>query len=232
MPFTDLLEIPFVKELINSSGSDTAIDVHNFEALRETIISHGSKAKREATERFESDMEKALAMHGLLPSKGHDKIRFSKSPENVLEHNCAFFRDLVQEGDPISYENTMKDGYSKVRHSYVFHSFMASLPTSNDYGYKQGIADARAMTIAKKLTDVLNIGELSMKELDALGDIFVCLRCDPLLRQKLTWQELVSECCMSALVSIDKTCRRLLTFSVKKMTIRRRSCLSYGPYFA
>lgn len=229
MPFTDLLEIPFVKELINSSGSDTAIDVHNFEALRETIISHGSKAKREATERFESDMEKALAMHGLLPSKGHDKIRFSKSPENVLEHNCAFFRDLVQEGDPISYENTMKDGYSKVRHSYVFHSFMASLPTSNDYGYKQGIADARAMTIAKKLADVLNIGELSMKELDALGDIFVCLRCDPLLRQKLTWQELVSECCMSALVSIDKTCRRLLTFSVKKMTIKRRSCLSYGP---
>lgn len=229
MPFTDLLEIPFVKELINSSGSDTAIDVHNFEALREIIISHGSKAKREATERFESDMEKALAMHGLLPSKGHDKIRFSKSPENVLEHNCAFFRDLVQEGDPISYENTMKDGYSKVRHSYVFHSFMASLPTSNDYGYKQGIADARAMTIAKKLADVLNIGELSMKELDALGDIFVCLRCDPLLRQKLTWQELVSECCMSALVSIDKTCRRLLTFSVKKMTIKRRSCLSYGP---
>lgn len=229
MPFTDLLEIPFVKELINSSGSDTAIDVHNFEALRETIISHGSKAKREATERFESDMEKALAMHGLLPSKGHDKIRFSKSPENVLDHNCAFFRDLVQEGDPISYENTMKDGYSKVRHSYVFHSFMASLPTSNDYGYKQGIADARAMTIAKKLADVLNTGELSMKELDALGDIFVCLRCDPLLRQKLTWQELVSECCMSALVSIDKTCRRLLTFSVKKMTIKRRSCLSYGP---
>lgn len=219
MPFTDLLEIPFVKELINSSGSDTAIDVHNFEALRETIISHGSKAKREATERFEFDMEKALAMHGLLP----------KSPENVLEHNCAFFRDLVQDGDPISYENTMKDGYSKVRHSYVFHSFMASLPTSNDYGYKQGIADARAMTIAKKLADVLNIGELSMKELDALGDIFVCLRCDPLLRQKLTWQELVSECCMSALVSIDKTCRRLLTFSVKKMTIKRRSCLSYGP---
>lgn len=232
LPFTALLEIPDVKDLISSSGTDHRVDAHDLEALRETIIEHGLAAKREATERCEPGMEKALTTHGLLPESSHGKTNKHRkdqslaSPVNVLEHKCAFFRDLLWDRDPMSFEST---GWAQVKHSYRFTGLM-TVPTGPEaYEYRSNVPDAQAMMIAKKLADVLDIGELTMKELDALGKIFVCLRCDPVLRQKLTWQELVSGGCITALLGVDITCYRLVTISVKKRTIKRQNRLVYGP---
>lgn len=232
LPFTALLEIPEVKDLINSSGIDQRADELDLEGLRETIIEHGLEAKREARERCEPAMEEALIIHGLLPARSHGKTNKRRkdksfgSSVNVLEHNCAFFRNLLRDRDPMSFEST---GCAQVKHSYRFTDLMA-IPTGPEaYDYRSNVPDAQAMMIAKILADVLDIGELTMKELDALGKTFVCLRCDPLLRQKLTWQELVSGGCITALLGVDITCYRLVTISVKKRTIKRQNRLVYGP---
>lgn len=111
------------------------------------------------------------------------------SPSKVLEYNCAFFRD------PTSEDYFCPKPFSRIMESDARTSLGTFWSSENDhcgtYAYKTNVPDVQVIMIAKALSENLELSGMTMKELDSLGSVFVCTRCDPLFSQTRDWQSLV-----------------------------------------
>lgn len=189
----EILLLPAVENLLNAKGLDSSITESDRQFIKDKIIEIGTKGNREATEFCQTSMMDAFRKCGLL-HHDYDKGRKGSnslliSPSKVLEHSCAFFRD------PTSQDHFIPKPFSRIMESDARTSLSTFWSSENDhcgtYAYKTNVPDVQVIMIAKALSENLELSGMSMKELNSLGSVFVCTRCDPLFSQTRDWQSLV-----------------------------------------
>lgn len=119
--------------------------------------------------------------------------------------NCAFFKSQwPNRGGPISMMDILDADWKSSKESYYHHT----RPTwQHTFRFANVESDPLAITTAIALARNLGVTHKSMVQLQALGRVFLCLRCEPDFRQVMDWKELVR-----GFVNIDiyarLTCRR------------------------
>lgn len=138
--------------------------------------------------------------------------------------NCAFFKSRwPNRGGPISMMDILDADWKSSEESYYHHT----RPTwQHTFRFANVESDPLAITTAIALARNLGVTQMSMVQLQALGRVFLCLRCEPDFRQVMDWKELVR-----GFVNIDiyarLTCRRSGTSLRldKKLRKWRISCI-------
>lgn len=138
--------------------------------------------------------------------------------------NCAFFKSQwPNRGGPISMMDILDADWKSSKESYYHHT----RPTwQHTFRFANVESDPLAITTAIALARNLGVTHMSMVQLQALGRVFLCLRCEPDFRQVMDWKELVR-----GFVNIDiyarLTCRRSGTSLRldKKLRKWRISCI-------
>lgn len=138
--------------------------------------------------------------------------------------NCAFFKSQwPNRGGPISIMDILDADWKSSKESYYHHT----RPTwQHTFRYANVESDPLAITTAIALVRDLGVYDMSMVQLQALGRVFLCLRCEPDFRQVMDWKELVR-----GFVNIDiysrLTCRRSGTSLLldKRLRVWKISCI-------
>lgn len=119
--------------------------------------------------------------------------------------NYAFFKSQWPNRDgPVSMVDILDADWKNSKQSY----YHPTRPTSHhSFRYANVESDLLAITTAMALARNVGVYDKSMVQLQALGRVFLCLRCEPDFRQVMDWKELVR-----GFVNIDiyarLTCRR------------------------
>ncbi|KAH8115088.1 hypothetical protein DFH11DRAFT_144926 [Phellopilus nigrolimitatus] len=184
---SEVFELPAAKEFIESDGTKTNIGVAQWLSIKQQMVEFSRVRQREIEEDCVSAIVTARRKAGLpaistiLIESSEDKreIRTGKSKSGgVLQHPTAFFggRCLKQ------FTGILEDRHEHCRGEFRWtrgNQWEPSQPTCNGILY----ADA--------LYSELDLPSTTMNDMLALGESFVCLRCDPTFRKLMTWIDLV-----------------------------------------
>lgn len=187
LSFGELLELPLVKEFLEGDSLDATIGEDVSEVIERTIVDIGTRNKGKVEWQAASDLMAAFSGYDLLPSGAQSPAEALPVDLSVLNHSCAFFRGRSSYSDGFrSFSDISQEFVEDTKGTYV----CADRHPIN-YLSELDIPHRRAISVAKRLVEKLDVVNSTMEELQELGNAFICTRCDPLFRRKRSWSSLV-----------------------------------------
>lgn len=176
-----LFALPAVNMFVEADGLDATMGADDEQAIKTAVLQLWSESERENIEHCTNSMSAAFADCGISSAN-----LGSIGASDVLEHICAFFQNPSYISRPaVSYRQVTLD-FSLYSGKKLFESVVPHID---------------AIKTAKKLSEDLDIGHITLERIAALGDVFACARCDGISNKTLSWSKLVrivlpySHCC-------------------------------------
>lgn len=181
--FGELLHLPAAVAYLRADGLDRTLSEANREVITNKILKLGALRKREIEEKIESRLMEALAEHDLLPFD----FKLPENHQNMMEYKCAFFAIKGLNLNCRTFENLLA--------LYEWETLFTYRANNRRLGIyekllEEHVPNIEACAVALKLTRAVGVGDLTMRELDALGDVFDCNLCS-VRSQKYKWSALV-----------------------------------------
>lgn len=191
LSFADLCQCPQVRELMEEHDWNYEITNERWQVFKELlpdlIEQHRCRIELDCARlvHHERTRRNDTSSFGNVSSTSEDPEILSIDA-NVVYRADVFFHSVQQTWRQLN--------PSVVSFSDVIQRLQQRVPTSLDYRwnssevfYTNDLGD-----IAVKLLSSLGFeANATMAEVDALGQSFICERCDPLLQKSVSWQELV-----------------------------------------
>lgn len=182
--FGELLLLPAAVAYLRANGLDCTLSEADRQVITDKILELGAFRKQEIMEKCDLRMMEALAGHDLL----QPDFKLPENHKSMLEYKCAFFG--IKQRPDLSIRT-----FSNVLEQYKESTLSTYRSSDRRLGIYEGLMEGyvpniEACTIADKLAKALGVGDQTMRELDALGDVFVCKLCK-IQYQQYRWSMLV-----------------------------------------
>lgn len=170
--FGELRCLPTVEQYLEADGLDTTLSQADRQNISNKMLELGALRRREVEEKLKAEMTEALSTHGLLPPD----FRLPENHQNVLEHKNAFFENKAGRdqgcqtfGAVLEYLRgiTVMTFREREKESRVLEAMVASY-----------VPHIEAFATARQLAGAFKAGNRTMRELDALGVVFICKICE------------------------------------------------------
>lgn len=170
--FGELRCLPTVEQYLEADGLDTTLSQSDRQNISNKMLELGTLRRREVEEKLKAKMTEALSKHGLLPPDS----RLPENHQSVLEHKYAFFENKAG-----------RDQGCQTFDAVLEHFRGITLMTYRERAKETRVLDAilfsyvphiEAFATARQLVKGFKAGNRTMRELDALGVVFICKICE------------------------------------------------------
>ncbi|KAH8116966.1 hypothetical protein DFH11DRAFT_1141796 [Phellopilus nigrolimitatus] len=184
----ELYKQPLARQFVESDEEGTALSEAQWLSIKQQVVEFSKVRQREIEEEAASALVAARREAGLPAisaisiesSEGKREVQAGEGKSvSVLQHPTAFFgsRDLK----PFT-------GILDERHDYCHKEFDCA--RGERWVLRQPARNG--VLYADALYSELGLPSTTMNDMLALGESFVCLRCDPTVRTLMTWIDLVN----------------------------------------